>query len=42
MQLPDLASTNPDHDIMFTFNGTTSGVRVPNLNWIRSAHPHRP
>lgn len=33
-KLPDLAATNPDHDIMFTFNGTTSGVRVPNLNWI--------
>jgi phosphoserine aminotransferase len=26
--------TNPDHDILFTFNGTTSGVRVPNLDWI--------
>jgi phosphoserine aminotransferase len=33
-KLPDLYSTNPDHDILFTFNGTTSGVRVPNLNWI--------
>eukprot|EP01041_Mallomonas_annulata_P007189 gene7189-14656_t len=32
--LPDLASTNPEHDILFTFNGTTSGVRVPNLDWI--------
>ncbi len=28
-QLPDLSKTNPDHDICFTFNGTTSGVRVP-------------
>eukprot|EP00934_Nitzschia_sp_Nitz4_P000651 Nitzschia sp. Nitz4//scaffold82_size85912//38486//39809//NITZ4_005141-RA/size85912-snap-gene-0.141-mRNA-1//-1//CDS//3329558835//651//frame0 len=27
--LPDLSKTNPDHDICFTFNGTTSGVRVP-------------
>ena len=27
--LPDLSQTNPDHDICFTFNGTTSGVRVP-------------
>eukprot|EP00525_Craspedostauros_australis_P013802 CAMPEP_0198136328 /NCGR_PEP_ID=MMETSP1442-20131203/61056_1 /TAXON_ID= /ORGANISM="Craspedostauros australis, Strain CCMP3328" /LENGTH=345 /DNA_ID=CAMNT_0043797541 /DNA_START=710 /DNA_END=1747 /DNA_ORIENTATION=- len=26
--LPDLSKTNPDHDICFTFNGTTSGVRV--------------
>lgn len=33
-QLPDFANTNPDHDIMFTFNGTTSGVRVPNLDWV--------
>lgn len=28
-QLPDLSKTSPDHDICFTFNGTTSGVRVP-------------
>jgi len=34
-RLPDLTATNPDHDILFTFNGTTSGVRVPNLDWIR-------
>jgi phosphoserine aminotransferase len=34
--LPDFASTNPDHDILFTFNGTTSGVRVPNLDWIKA------
>jgi phosphoserine aminotransferase len=34
--LPDLSQTNPDHDIVFTFNGTTSGVRVPNLDWISS------
>jgi len=27
--LPDLTDTNKDHDICFTFNGTTSGVRVP-------------
>jgi len=33
-KLPDLAATNPDHDVLFTFNGTTSGVRVPNLDWI--------
>lgn len=27
--LPDMSQTNPEHDICFTFNGTTSGVRVP-------------
>jgi len=32
--LPDLGATSPDSDILFTFNGTTSGVRVPNLDWI--------
>lgn len=26
--LPDMSQANPDHDICFTFNGTTSGVRV--------------
>ena len=35
-QLPDLAKANPDHDCVFTFNGTTSGVRVPDLDWISS------
>lgn len=33
-KLPDLAQANPDNDCVFTFNGTTSGVRVPNLDWI--------
>eukprot|EP00633_Aureoumbra_lagunensis_P001497 CAMPEP_0197285658 /NCGR_PEP_ID=MMETSP0890-20130614/1039_1 /TAXON_ID=44058 ORGANISM="Aureoumbra lagunensis, Strain CCMP1510" /NCGR_SAMPLE_ID=MMETSP0890 /ASSEMBLY_ACC=CAM_ASM_000533 /LENGTH=376 /DNA_ID=CAMNT_0042753415 /DNA_START=152 /DNA_END=1282 /DNA_ORIENTATION=- len=33
-ELPDLSKTDPDRDIVFTFNGTTSGVRVPNLDWI--------
>eukprot|EP01034_Spumella_vulgaris_P036810 gene36810-45414_t len=33
-KLPDFGATNPDHDILFTFNGTTSGVRVPNLDWV--------
>ena len=33
-QLPELAQANPDHDIVFTWNGTTSGVKVPNADWI--------
>ena len=32
--LPDLAATSPAHDVCFTWNGTTSGVRVPNGDWI--------
>jgi phosphoserine aminotransferase len=33
-KLPELNHTNPDHDIVFTWNGTTSGVRVANDDWI--------
>src|SRR3982751_6795046 len=32
--LPDLSNVSPDSDIVFTWNGTTSGVRVPNADWI--------
>ncbi len=33
--LPDLTQAQPEHDIVFTWNGTTSGVKVPNGDWIR-------
>ena len=34
--LPDLARIDPDRDILFTSNGTTSGVRIANYDWISS------
>ncbi len=32
--LPDLAAVRPEADVVFTWNGTTSGARVPNGDWI--------
>ena len=33
-ELPDLSQINFAHDVVFTWNGTTSGVRVPNADFI--------
>ena len=36
-RLPDLAAVDPERDTVFVWNGTTSGVRVPNGDWIAGA-----
>jgi phosphoserine aminotransferase len=33
-RLPDLRQVDPDRDVVFPWNGTTAGVRIPNGNWI--------
>ena len=32
--LPDFSKSSPENDIIFTWNGTTSGVRIKNTDWI--------
>ncbi len=32
--IPDLASIPQDNDVVFTWNGTTSGAKVPNADWL--------
>jgi phosphoserine aminotransferase len=33
-RLPELADVDPEHDVVFPWNGTTSGVRMPGADWI--------
>ena len=35
--IPDLGKADPASDIVFTWNGTTSGVRVPDADWISAS-----
>jgi phosphoserine aminotransferase len=37
-KLPDLTQYHPENDVIFTYNGTSAGVCVPNLDWIPDHH----
>jgi len=37
-RLPDLGAVDFSRDVVFAWNGTTSGVRVPNGDWIPESH----
>ena len=38
-EIPDLTQIPQDNDVVFTFNGTTSGARIPNLDWLAADRP---
>ncbi len=35
-QIPDLSQVDTDRDVVFVWNGTTSGVRIPHTDWIQT------
>lgn len=35
-QIPDLSQVDTDRDVVFVWNGTTSGVRLPHTDWIKA------
>ena len=37
-RLPELGAIDWEHDVVFTWNGTTSGVRIPDGGWIPLSH----